>query len=117
MNYIIIHAKKGIKKMNTYTISSLLGNGETITKIYNDKHLLHCEHAPAVDSKYTKEWWVEGKQHRKNGPAVMINKPHYIRMEWWEDGVLHRIQKPAIIDSDGNLEYWENGIFLKKVDP
>jgi len=117
MNYVIIHTKRSIRKMSNYTVSNLLGNGETITKTYNNRHLLHCENGPAVESRDTKEWWVDGKQHRKDGPAVMINRQNFVRMEWWENGVLHREQKPAVIDSDGNLEYWENGVFVKKVEP
>jgi len=96
--------------MKDYSTSILLGNGEVITKHYNTKNQLHREGGPAVEMAYQKEWWVDGKQHRVNGPAVMIQKENYIRMEWWINGVLHRDNnKPAIIDSDGNIEYWENG--------
>ena len=114
--FIVKYTYSRIKGMNGYTTSTLLGNGETITKTFNIKNQLHCEGGPAVQMRHQQEWWHDGKQHRKDGPAVLINKPYYIRMEWWEDGALHRIKKPAIIDSDGIVEYWENGVLIKKID-
>lgn len=93
------------------TTTHLLGNGEVVTKHYNNKNQLHNPHGPALSTQYSKEWLIDGIRHRNDGPAIFINKPNYIRAEWWLNGVLHRDNnKPAIIDSDGTVEYWINGI-------
>ena len=92
------------------TTTTILGNGETITKHHNSFNQLHSSEGPAVYTPYSEEWWLNGKLHRTNGPAILINKPNYIRAEWWKDGTLHRDNnKPVIIDSDGTIEYWELG--------
>lgn len=88
-----------------------LRNGLTITKYNNILNQLHRDDGPAVITKYSDEWWINGLLHRKDGPAIFINKPNYIRAEWWINGLLHRENnKPAVIDSDGVIEYWENGV-------
>ena len=90
--------------------SILLGNGTLITKTYNSLGQLHSNDSPAIKTPFTEEWYRDGLKHRSNGYAVFINNPDYIRMEWWKDGKLHRDNnKPAIIDSDGNIEYWNDG--------
>lgn len=100
--------------MSKITVSNiLLGNGETITKYHNNLNQLHRLDAPAVETSYSKEWWNDGKLHRLDGPAILINKQDYIRAEWWTHGLLYRNNKPAIVDTDGNIEYWENGNKIK----
>ena len=95
-------------------ISELLGNGEVVTKYYNSLNQLHREDGPAVSKNFVQEWWKDGKLHRQDGPAISINKPSYIRAEWWKNGVLHRDNnKPAIIDSEGAVEYWQDGERIK----
>ncbi len=98
-----------------YVKTELLGNGELLTKVFNDLHQLHCDHGPAVYTSTSEEWYMNGKRHRIGGPAVFIKKEDYIRAEWWEEGLLHRqnFNKPSVIDSDGTIEYWINGDRLK----
>ena len=43
-----------------------------------------------------KEWHVNGKIHRTDGPAVIWETG---RQEWWLNGNLHREDGPAIIHS------------------
>jgi hypothetical protein len=91
-----------------------LGNGDIITKYHNSTGLLHREDGPSVITNFSEEWWKNGKLHRHNGPAIFINKSDYIRAEWWINGILHRENnKPAVIDSEGNIEYWEDGQHIK----
>ena len=86
------------------------GDGQVFTNIYNNENKLHCISGPAIETDCSKEYYENGIRHRKNGPAVLITKDHYIRAEWWENGVLHRENnKPAVMDSDGIIEFWENG--------
>jgi hypothetical protein len=92
--------------------SNLRGDGVVLNYIYeiiDNKEVLHCEHGPAIFNNNFEEWYQNGHKHRKNGPAVFIKKQDYIRAEWWVNGVLHRDNKPAIIDSEGIMEYWQNG--------
>jgi hypothetical protein len=56
------------------------GNGGW-TKL-NDNDKMHCEDGPAVYNPGTfYQWWINGKCHRLNGPAVeFINGAEGI---WW----------------------------------
>ena len=57
-------------------------------------------------SNGTKEWWLNGKLHRTDGPAIEWNDGD---KEWWLDGKRHRIDGPAIECSDGYKEWYLNG--------
>ena len=52
--------------------------------IYRNSKGYHCLDGPAfVDTNSTfKSWWVNGKRHREDGPAV-INEDASV--EWWYD--------------------------------
>jgi len=53
-----------------------------------------------------KEWWLNNKLHRKNGPAIeTTNGNRY----WYSNGKLHREDGPAIEDADDAKEWWLNG--------
>lgn len=59
------------------------------------------------------EWYLFGKRHREDGPAVLAPK----REEWWLNGKLHRLDGPAkITKADGgfNKSYYVEGI---NIDP
>ena len=53
-----------------------------------------------------KEWYLNGKLHRKNGPAVDFGNGH---KEWYLNGKLHREDGPAIEYSDGRKGWYLNG--------
>jgi len=57
----------------------------------------------------TKEWWLNGKRHREDGPA--IEYPSGNRY-WCLNGELHREDGPAIERPDGYNEWWLNGKYL-----
>lgn len=100
-------------KTNQTVVSYKLGSGKVITKVFaNNK--LHCTNGPAVFSHDSKEYFREGVRHRDEGPAVLITLDNYVRAEWWKNGGLHRCNKPAVIDSDGTVEYWEDGVRVNK---
>jgi hypothetical protein len=56
--------------------------------------------------EYRVYWWLNGKRHREDGPAVI-----------WADGTqawrlndkLHRTDGPAVILADGTQVWWLNG--------
>jgi hypothetical protein len=64
---------------------------------------LHREDGPAIEcSNGDKEWWVNGKRHREDGPAVEYSDGY---KSWWLNGELHREDGPAIEYADG-IKYW-----------
>ena len=55
-----------------------------------------------VDANGSKEWYLDGKRHREDGPAIeYVNGSKY----WYLDGKLHREDGPAIERADGS-KYW-----------
>jgi hypothetical protein len=53
-----------------------------------------------------KEWWLNGKLHRTDGPAV--ERADGMK-EWWLNGKLHRTDGPAVERADGMKMWWLNG--------
>jgi len=47
----------------------------------------------------SRRWYVNGKRHRVDGPAVEYANG---RKEWWADDKLHRVDGPAIDDANGD---------------
>ena len=54
----------------------------------------------------SKEWWVDGKLHRTDGPAVVMADG---RKEWRVDDKLHRTDGPAVEKADGTRKWYING--------
>ena len=61
----------------------------------------------------TKEWSLNGKLHRSDGPAV--ERPDGIK-EWWFRGKRHRTDGPAIEWVDGTKVWYFNGRWLGLYD-
>ena len=73
---------------------------------------LHREDGPAVEwADGTKEWFINGKLHREDGPAVEWANG---TKEWYLDGKLHRRGEPAIEWADGSKACYLDGIFVTK---
>ena len=67
-----------------------------------------------VISKYgSKAWYLNGKLHRINGPAV---KCAYGNKYWYLNGKLHREDGPAIENSNGDKSWYLNGKQVKEED-
>jgi hypothetical protein len=64
---------------------------------------LHREDGPAIEcADGSKYWYLDGKSHREDGPAIeFANGTKY----WYLDGKLHREDGPAIECANGN-KYW-----------
>lgn len=59
----------------------------------NKQGELNCPDGPAIiRSNGSKEWWLHGKRHRIDGPAVESS----VQNEWWFYGKRHRAYGPAI---------------------
>lgn len=70
----------------------------------------HNDNGAAVTtSSGYKAYYINGLRHRVGGPAIEFEdfKVYY------ENGKRHRLDGPAIIYSNGNEEYWENGVRIK----
>ena len=67
-----------------------------------------------VSDKGTKSWYLDGKLHRTDGPAI---EGAYGTKEWYLDGKLHRVDGPAIECADGTkLWYLNDGFFVVVMD-
>ena len=59
----------------------------------------------------TKEWGLNGKLHRTDGPAIEGADG---RKEWYNHGKRHREDGPAVVLSNGTCYWYLNG---KELDP
>ena len=64
------------------------------------------EYTVKVWASGTKEWWLNGKLHREDGPAVEGADGS---KEWYLNGKRHREDGPAIEWDDGSKSWWLNG--------
>jgi hypothetical protein len=56
-----------------------------------------------------KYWYLNGKRHREDGPAIEANNGY---KSWWLNGELHREDGPAVVDSYGDKYWFLNGEYL-----
>ena len=67
----------------------------------------HRTDGPAIEWKCgSKTWYLNGKCHRTDGPAVEWSSGS---KEWWLNDKRHRIDGPAAEWVDGNKEWFLNG--------
>jgi hypothetical protein len=67
----------------------------------------HREDGPAVeDSDGYKAWYLNGKLHREDGPAV---EDSYGYKAWWLNGEIHREDGPAVEWANGDKSWWLKG--------
>ena len=63
---------------------------------------IHRAKGAAIKNSNGEEWWVNGKRHRKDAPAMI----KFIGEErWFWEGSLHRENGPAVKTAFGE-EYW-----------
>ena len=58
----------------------------------------HIEYKVKVYADGTKYWYLNGKRHREDGPAVECADGH---KEWYLNGKRHREDGPAVECADG----------------
>ncbi len=81
-------------------------------------HHLHREDGPAfIHPTYNvhggnaaREWFINGKRHREDGPAVEYYNGN---KEWFLNDELHRIDGPAIDYVDGLKGWYIHGKYIK----
>ena len=67
----------------------------------------HRLDGPAIEeANGDRMWWLNGKYHREDGPAVEWANGGRI---WYLNGLRHREDGPAIEWANGNCEWWLNG--------
>ena len=54
----------------------------------------------------TKEWYLNGKRHREDGPAIEYSEED---KEWYLHGERHREDGPAVEWGDGDKEWYLHG--------
>ena len=65
---------------------------------------VHREDGPAVEWKHgLKEWYVNGLRHREDGPAMEWESG---AKRWYVDGKLHREDGPAVETKSGEKEWY-----------
>jgi hypothetical protein len=69
-----------------------------ITKLSNGGELYESDDGD-------KEWYLNGKCHRVDGPAIEYYSG---RKYWYVNDKLHREDGPAIVYADGNKEWFLN---------
>ena len=73
---------------------------------------LHREDGPAIEeADGHKEWWLNGKYHREDGPACEWSGGE---KTWYLNDKLHREDGPAVERADGHKEWYLND---EEVDP
>ena len=69
---------------------------------------IHRVNGPAVEfADGTREWWSNGKIHRVNGPAIEFADG---TKHWYINGEIHREDGPAVEIAVGNKYWWLNGL-------
>ena len=67
----------------------------------------HREDGPAIELAFgTKKWYLNGKLHREDGPAIEYDDGSKF---WYLNGNRHREDGPACEYSDGTKAWWLNG--------
>ena len=66
-----------------------------------------------VENDGTNHWYLNGKRHRTNGPAVECADG---TKAWWLNGNRHRTNGPAVECASGTKEWWLNGIQMTEAD-
>ena len=72
------------------------------------------EYTVKVDANGNKEWYLNDKLHREDGPAV--EQTNGIKM-WYKNGQKHRADGPAVEDADGNKLWYLNGEYHREDGP
>jgi len=63
------------------------------------------EYTVKIDEQGTRIWYLNGKRHREDGPAV--EKADGTKF-WYKNGEYHRLDGPAIERVDGYKEWYQN---------
>jgi len=76
---------------------------------FDSEHNLHNDNGPAVEyaGGGRRAWWIHGKRHRENGPALIDRMG---TEEWYQNGELHRENGPAVTSPMGGEIWAQRGL-------
>ena len=66
-----------------------------------------------IDTNGDKHWYLNGKRHRENGPAVEYANGDKV---WYLNGLRHREDGPACEYVNGKTRYWINGKHIPQLN-
>ena len=96
--------------MKTYTVN-VYDNG---SKHWYLNGKLHRKDGPAIeDANGRKSWYLNGKRHREDGPASEYADGS---KSWYLNGKLHREDGPAVEYADGYKAWYLNGVPLTEAE-
>jgi len=94
-----------IEFLNNSPIQAIVRYGGAKEWFLNGK--LHREDGPAVEyADGAKSWFLNGQLHREDGPAIEYADGD---KDWFLNGQLHREDGPAIECTDGTKSWYLNG--------
>ena len=112
MTQSCINCKKELKNNNIIKVERIGGN-YWLYHLSCFEEMAGPENVPPtgvinvdIDSNGNKRWYLDGKLHREDGPAVEFALGE---KQWWINGLWHREDGPAIEWSDGTKEWYLNG--------
>jgi hypothetical protein len=88
--------------MKTYTVKI----DEYGTKRWYLNGKLHREDGPAIEGSDGSKWYINDKLHREDGPVIEYANGTTC---WYLDGKLHRENGPAIESANGDKLWYLNG--------
>ena len=98
--------------MIEYTVKVNEDGNEDGNKEWYLNGKLHREDGPAVEwANGNKSWYLNGKLHREDGPAVEWANGY---KKWYLNGNLHREDGPACEWADGDKFWYLNGKCLSE---
>lgn len=81
-----------------------------------DSRLIKIAHRlndlPAYIAEDAVVWFIEGNVHREADQPAVLHKSG--TREWHVNGKCHRVNGPAIVHFNGDVEYWLDGIHLNE---
>ena len=108
---------------NLYIMRTYIENNCAVTE-YSDglieyrkiepPHHLHREDGPAFINPNNfgngaLEWFIDGKRHREDGPAIEYYNGN---KEWFLNDELHRVDGPAIECASGAKGWYYHGLYI-----
>lgn len=75
-------------------------------QFFDDRRQLHRTDGPAAIERDELHWYLGGRRHRSDGPALITAAGE---RQWFDEGRRHRIGGPAWIHADGGMSWWQDG--------
>jgi len=100
--------------------------GELVSSVWYRNNVYHNSDGPAcikdMRTWKSREWWIDGKLHRENGPAIITKWPGgFSRIEYYIGGVRHRVDRPAIVEKTrmgvSRLDWYTRGELHNDTSP